>query len=91
VPPEAIAGAVIERHAKAQAKQMEFAFRLNRMLFRWFEPDQRYRVLERFYRLPEAIVRRFYALELTAWDRARMLVGRPPRGLKLGAMLRGAA
>ncbi len=91
VPAEAIAGPAIERQARAQAKQMDFAFRLNRMLFRWFEPDQRYRVLERFYRLPEAVVRRFYALELTAWDRARILVGRPPRGLKLGAMFRGVA
>ena len=91
VPPEALAGPAIERHAKAQARQMEFAFRLNRMLFRWFAPELRYRVLERFYRLPEAVVRRFYALELTGWDRARILVGRPPRGLKLGAMLRGDA
>lgn len=91
LPPEAIAGPAIQRHSKAQARQMEFAFRLNRMLFRWFAPEQRYRVLERFYRLPEPIVRRFYALELTVWDRARILVGRPPRGLKLGAMLRGAA
>ncbi len=91
VPPEALASDAIARHARAQAKQMEFALRLNRMLFRWFAPEQRYRVLERFYRLPEPSVRRFYALELTGWDRARILVGRPPRGLKLGAMLRGVA
>ncbi|MEP6860961.1 MAG: lycopene beta-cyclase CrtY [Deltaproteobacteria bacterium] len=77
--------------ATAHGKQVEFAQRLNRMLFRWFAPDQRYRVLERFYRLPEATVRRFYALELTALDRARILFGRPPRGLSLTAMLRGHA
>ena len=35
------------------------------------------------YRLPEATIRRFYALELTLGDRARLLVGRPPAGLSL--------
>jgi lycopene beta-cyclase len=80
-------GADLAPHARTQAKQMSYALRLNRMLFGWFAPDQRYRVLERFYRLPEATVRRFYALELTAFDRARILIGRPPRGLSLGAML----
>ena len=90
LPAEELAGKAIERHARAHAKQLEFGLRLNRMLFRWFVPDQRYRVLERFYRLPEASVRRFYALELSAWDRARILVGRPPRGLSFGAMF-GAA
>ena len=89
-PVEELAGKAVERHARAHAKQLEFGLRLNRMLFRWFVPDQRYRVLERFYRLPEASVRRFYALELSAWDRARILVGRPPRGLSFGAMF-GAA
>ena len=77
--------------ARAHGKQVEFAHRLNRMLFRWFAPDQRYRVLERFYRLPEATVQRFYALELTAFDRARILFGRPPRGLQWSALLRGHA
>ena len=91
-----LAGAVargedLAKLATAHAKQVEFAQRLNRMLFRWFAPAQRYRVLERFYRLPEATVRRFYALELTALDRARILLGRPPRGLSLTAMLRGHA
>lgn len=74
-------------HARAHARQLAFALRLNRMLFGWFAPDQRYRVLERFYKLPEATVRRFYALELTAMDRARILIGRPPRGLSLEKML----
>jgi hypothetical protein len=41
--------------------------------------------------LPEVSIRRFYALELTAWDRARILVGRPPRGLSLSAMFGGEA
>jgi lycopene beta-cyclase len=87
--PEELAGTAMDRHARAHAKQLEFGLRLNRMLFRWFAPAQRYRVLERFYRLAEPTVRRFYALELTAWDRARILVGRPPRGLSFAAMFGG--
>jgi len=70
------------------ARQLSFAARLNHMLFRWFAPDQRYHVLERFYRkLPEASIRRFYSLELTRADRARILVGRPPRGMSWRAAL----
>jgi lycopene beta-cyclase len=80
-------GADLALHARAHTRHMAYALRLNKMLFGWFAPDQRYRVLERFYRLPEATVRRFYALELTPFDRARILVGRPPRGLSLAAML----
>ena len=90
-PAAALFGDALARHAKAHARQLRFALRLNHMLFRWFEPDQRYRVLERFYRLPEASVRRFYALELTTLDRARLLVGRPPRGLSVRAALRRRA
>jgi lycopene beta-cyclase len=62
-------------------RQLGFAMRLNWMLFRWFAPEQRYHVLERFYRLPLASIRNFYALQLTAMDRARLLIGRPPRGI----------
>lgn len=51
---------------------------LNRLLFRAAEPDMRYRVLEHFYRLPIPLIARFYAGELTALDKMRILTGRPP-------------
>ncbi len=51
---------------------------LNRMLFRAGRPEQRYRVLQRFYGLGEALIARFYAGELTLADKARLLVGKPP-------------
>ncbi|MCW5804923.1 MAG: lycopene beta-cyclase CrtY [Deltaproteobacteria bacterium] len=88
---EAVAagGDAVENLARDHASQLGFALRLNRM-FRWFEPAARYRVLERFYRLPEATIARFYALQLTTADRARILVGRPPRGLSLRAAWRYA-
>ncbi len=51
---------------------------LNRMLFRAARPGQQWRLLERFYRLPESLISRFYADRLTFADRARILSGRPP-------------
>ena len=39
---------------------------------------ERYRVLERFYRLPEPLIGRFYAGRSTFADRLRILAGRPP-------------
>ena len=87
-PIEAPFGAIreLERELHAQRK---FCYLLNRMFFVWFEPPQRYHVLARFYRLPEPTIRRFYAMTLTPWDRARILLGRPPRGLSLRRALRG--
>jgi hypothetical protein len=38
--------------------------------------------------LPEDLVRRFYALDMAPQDMARILLGRPPRGLSLRARLR---
>jgi lycopene beta-cyclase len=71
------------------ARQIEFATRLNRLLFRWFPPAQRHHVLSRFYRLPESTIRRFYAMSTTRLDRARIFIGRPPRGLSWRAALTG--
>jgi lycopene beta-cyclase len=51
---------------------------LNRMLFRAAEPDQRYRIFERFYGLPEDLIARFYAGRLEWKDKLRLLTGRPP-------------
>ncbi len=51
---------------------------LARMLFRAAKPDRRYRLLERFYRLPEPLIGRFYAGRSTMLDRLRILSGRPP-------------
>jgi lycopene beta-cyclase len=35
-------------------------------------------MLERFYRLPEALIERFYAGTSTPADRLRIVAGRPP-------------
>lgn len=88
-PPAGMADAAA-RLAAAHRRQARFARGLNRLLFRWFAPEERWHVLSRFYTLPEATIRRFYALDTTRADRARILVGRPPRGLSLRARLASA-
>jgi lycopene beta-cyclase len=70
----------LERTLADVAQQQRFACWLNRLLFRAFAPRDRHRVLERFYRLPEATIARFYALESTSLDRARIICGKPPKG-----------
>jgi lycopene beta-cyclase len=51
---------------------------LSRMLFDAADPPERYRVLQRFYRLPAPLIARFYAGQSTLADRVRILAGRPP-------------
>jgi lycopene beta-cyclase len=55
---------------------------LNRMLFGAAEPEHRYLVMQRFYGLPEPLIRRFYAGRLTLRDRIRILIGRPPVSIR---------
>lgn len=86
--PEACLGPELRSFAKAHARQLRFARLLNRLLFRWFEPERRLSVFERFYHLPQARIRRFYALQMTLTDRLRMIAGRPPRGFSLRARLK---
>lgn len=70
--------ALTEGRSKACWKARGFYRLLNRMLFRACAPDQRYRVLERFYRLPQALIERFYAGRAGWADKARILIGKPP-------------
>lgn len=59
-------------------KERTFFQLLNRMLFRAADAEQRYRVLEHFYRLPEPVIGRFYAGRLNKLDKLRIVSGRPP-------------
>jgi lycopene beta-cyclase len=59
-------------------KKRAFYRSLNTLLFRAAEPDQRYKVLERFYGLRSGLIGRFYAGKSTAFDKVRVLSGKPP-------------
>ena len=66
-------------HARQTWKERRFYRLLDTMLFGAAVPDQRYRILQRHYRLDAGLVQRFYAAELTVRDQARILaLGRPP-------------
>ncbi|VWX63551.1 Lycopene cyclase [Burkholderiales bacterium 8X] len=68
----------IRRHALSRWKAQRFFRVLNRMLFRAAESDQRWRVMHRFYGLPEGLIGRFYAARLNAFDKLRLVTGKPP-------------
>ena len=70
--------AIFERRARRHWAAMRFYRRLGRMLFDAAAPAERYRVFERFYRLREPLVERFYAGNPTLGDKLRILSGRPP-------------
>ncbi|WP_174298502.1 lycopene beta-cyclase CrtY [Sphingomonas bacterium] len=69
---------LLHDHARRAWDDRGFYRLLDRMLFRAAEPAERYRVLERFYRLNPALIGRFYAARSTLLDKARILSGRPP-------------
>jgi lycopene beta-cyclase len=73
----AVRAAIIQM-SKTAWKDRAFYRLLNRMLFRAAEPTKRYKVLERFYRLPVPLIERFYAAEATLGDKLRILSGKPP-------------
>ncbi len=77
-PLDARLGAVLRARAKAHWHSGGFDRLLARMLFRAADPPSRYRILERFYRLPAPLIARFYAGRSTWADRARILAGKPP-------------
>lgn len=68
----------VEARSKQRWAERAYYRLLNRMLFRAAAPGRRYLVLERFYRLSQGLVERFYAGRITLADKARILIGKPP-------------
>lgn len=66
------------RYAEQLWQARGFYRMLDAMLFRAAKPEQRYRVLERFYGLSEGLIARFYAGQSTWADKLRVLAGKPP-------------
>jgi lycopene beta-cyclase len=76
---------LVEARSKAAWRERRYFRMLNRMLFRASAPEKRYRVMERFYRLPQPLIERFYAARASLADKARILIGKPP--VPIGAAL----
>lgn len=68
----------LRQHAIGVWRSRRFYRLLDRMLFRAAAPSQRYKVLQRFYRMPQPLIERFYAARSTTLDKMRILTGRPP-------------
>ncbi len=68
----------VEERAHAHWKRTAYYRLLGKMLFEAANPAERYRVFERFYRLPEPLISRFYAARSTPLDKLRILTGKPP-------------
>jgi len=77
-PLDARLGPATRARAVAHWRRSKFDRLLTRMLMRAADPPRRYRVLQRFYRLPAPLIERFYAGRSTLGDRMRILTGRPP-------------
>ena len=77
LPGEQLAAKVAAR-ARAHWAQTGYYRFLGKMLFGAALPADRYKVFERFYRLREPLIERFYAGKSTMADKARVLVGKPP-------------
>ncbi|HEU5074746.1 MAG TPA: lycopene beta-cyclase CrtY [Polyangiaceae bacterium] len=80
---EATSGPAFSRLMAQRTRQQRYFCLLNRLLYGAFAPERRVHVFERFYGMPAPTISRFYAMQTSAGDRARILCGRPPRGLSL--------
>lgn len=85
--PGGVFGAELTRLVREHRAQARYAERLNALLFHGFQPSDMWNVFARFYRLPDTLIERFYALQLTGLDRARILVGRPPKGFSISNVI----
>ena len=65
-------------HARSLWRTRGFYRLLGIMLFRAAFPRERYRIMQRFYRLDAGLIGRFYAARSTLFDKLRILIGRPP-------------
>lgn len=68
---------------KLWKKQLRFFCILNRMVFNAALPGQRWRIFERFYRLSESLIFKFYRGELSYLDRIKIVWGTPPVPIRL--------
>jgi lycopene beta-cyclase len=70
--------AKLAARSRAHWRRTGFYRLLGDMLFGAAEPARRVAIFERFYRLPQPLIERFYTARSTWSDKARVLVGKPP-------------
>lgn len=72
----------LSRYSDERWEAQEFYRRLNNMLFFAAIPENRYKVLERFYQHDPDLISRFYAGKTSAQDKFRIMSGKPPIAMK---------
>ncbi|MBV9079741.1 MAG: lycopene beta-cyclase CrtY [Elusimicrobia bacterium] len=78
----AAVSAFVDRKRREHRRRNRFYPMLNRMLLMTAQPANAYRILERFYAMPERVIENFYADRLTLRDRLTvMFSGKPPLSL----------
>jgi lycopene beta-cyclase len=70
--------AMLEERARKHWRATRFHRRLASMLFGAATPSQRWKMFDRFYRLSDGLIERFYAAETTRLDKMRIVCGKPP-------------
>jgi lycopene beta-cyclase len=70
--------AMIDARARRHWSGTDFYRMLGKMLFGAAEPEERYKIFERFYGLSEGLIERFHAGRTNMIDRRRILMGKPP-------------
>lgn len=91
---EDVFGADWKRLTRKLRMQSHFLAFLNLLMFGFFHDNKRSALMERFYLLPDAVVHRFFAMEMSARDMWRiMYVGAPwtPKGWGRRARFQGDA
>jgi lycopene beta-cyclase len=68
----------IRAYSVQEWRRQAFMRLLNRMLFFASPAPSRYRLLQRFYKLPQSLIEHFYAARLTGFDQLRILTGKSP-------------
>jgi lycopene beta-cyclase len=71
---------VIRQTCIKRKRTSRFYLFLNRLMFEHYLPADRRNIFEQFYRLPEPLIQRFYAMRSTFFDKTRILSGKPPAG-----------
>jgi lycopene beta-cyclase len=71
-----------EQYARSHWNKAWYYRTLTALLFAAAQPDQRYRVMQRFYSLNPRLIERFYAGQSTLRDKFRILAGVPPVPVK---------
>lgn len=72
---------VFARLRREIERRQRFGLLLNRAMFAHCPPALRWQLMSRFYRRPAGVIRRFYAMRMTPWDRFLAVAGPVPRCL----------